>query len=224
MLFRNRRTGYELDIEFRPFRPGDEAGFRECIEDFYGEGYPYKEYFEPGYLAEKCARGAMLVLCGVTSGGEIVNTCAIRYDGEFPGQRADAAAGGEGQVPGHGYRPGAGARAARVRCEAEVGLAVCGRDDARLRDQHGLATNGFILTGLRPVLYKASVMVPDMAWPEGARLSQAVMCRRGAMEDAGEIYCPAEHRARCGGDIRPAGRRRVPERLRGAPAGARGHT
>lgn len=61
--------------------------------------------------------------------------------------------------------------------------------------QHGLATNGFILTGLRPVLYKASVMVPDMAWPEGARLSQAVMCRRGAMEDAGEIYCPAEHRA-----------------------------
>lgn len=195
MLFRNRRTGYELDIEFRPFRPGDEAGFRECIEDFYGEGYPYKEYFEPGYLAEKCARGAMLVLCGVTSGGEIVNTCAIRYDGEFPGSGLMLLRVVKDKCRGMGI----GREQERVQLEyAARRKSVSLYADVMTHDcvsQHGLATNGFILTGLRPVLYKASVMVPDMAWPEGARLSQAVMCRRGAMEDAGKIYCPAEHRA-----------------------------
>ena len=86
MLFTNRKTGESVSVEFRPFAPGDEEGFRACIEDYYGGGYPYPEYFEPGYLAGKCAAGEMLVLCGVRSDtGEIVNTCAIRLDGEFPG-------------------------------------------------------------------------------------------------------------------------------------------
>ena len=86
MLFTNRKTGESVSVEFRPFAPGDEEGFRACIEDYYGGGYPYPEYFAPGFLAGKCAAGDMLVLCGVRSDtGEIVNTCAIRLDGEFPG-------------------------------------------------------------------------------------------------------------------------------------------
>ena len=86
MVFTNPKTGERVPVEFRPFAPGDEEGFRACIEDYYGGGYPYPEYFAPGFLAGKCAAGDMLVLCGARPDtGEIVNTCAIRLDGEFPG-------------------------------------------------------------------------------------------------------------------------------------------
>lgn len=194
MLFRNEKTGAELDIEFRPFEPGDEAGFRECIEDFYGEGYPYKEYFEPGYLAGKCASGDMLVLCGVARSGEIVNTCAIRYDGDFPGSGLMLLRVVKRKCRGLGV----GREQERVQLEyaARRGGASL-YADVMTHDcvsQHGLWTNGFVLTGLRPVLYRAELMLPDRAWPEGARLSQAVMCRRGSVGDAGGLYCPAEHR------------------------------
>ena len=33
MLFTNRKTGESVSVEFRPFAPGDEEGFRACIED-----------------------------------------------------------------------------------------------------------------------------------------------------------------------------------------------
>lgn len=193
MLFRNEKTGAELDISFRPFQPGDEQGFRECIEDFYGEGYPYKEYFEPGYLAGKCASGDMLVLCGVTGEGEIVNTCAIRYDGEFPGSGLMLLRVVKRKCRGMGV----GREQERVQLEyaARRGGASL-YADVMTHDcvsQHGLWTNGFVLTGLRPVLYRASEMVPGRAWPEGARLSQAVMCRAGSAREA-ELYCPPEHR------------------------------
>ncbi len=194
MLFRNRNTGSELEVEFRPFQPGDEAGFRECIEDFYGAGYPYKEYFKPGYISEKCEDGSMLVLCGVTGDGEIVNTCAIRYDGEFPGSGLMLLRVVKRKCQGMGI----GREQERAQLEYAKRVRSCSLyADVMTHDcvsQHGLGTNGFVLTGLRPVLYKAAVMVPDMSWPEDARLSQAVMCRAADMKDAGRLYCPEEHR------------------------------
>lgn len=192
MLFRNEKTGAELDISFRPFQPGDERGFRECIEDFYGDGYPSKEYFEPGYLAEKCASGDMLVLCGVTGEGEIVNTCAIRYDGEFPGSGLMLLRVVKKKCRGMGV--GREQERVQLECAARRGGASL-YADVMTHDcvsQHGLWTNGFVLTGLRPVLYRASEMVPGREWPEGARLSQAVMCRAGSAR-AAELYCPPEH-------------------------------
>ena len=196
MLFTNRKTGESVSVEFRPFAPGDEEGFRACIEDYYGGGYPYPEYFEPGYLAGKCAAGEMLVLCGVRSDtGEIVNTCAIRLDGEFPGTGLMLL-----RVVKPAYQGlGIGREQERIQLEYARALSAASLyADVMTQDcisQHGLEKSGFALTGLRPGLYDAAVMLPGFEWRPGARLSQAVMCRRWGLADAGELFCPAEHRA-----------------------------
>ena len=199
MVFTNRKTGESVPVVFRPFAPGDEEGFRACIEAYYGAGYPYPEYFEPGFLAGKCAAGEMLVLCGARPDtGEIVNTCAIRLDGEFPGTGLMLL-----RVVKPAYQGlGIGREQERLQLEyAKTLRAASLYADVMTQDcvsQHGLEKNGFALTGLRPGLYDAAVMLPGFEWRPGARLSQAVMCRRWALSDAGEIFCPARHRAAAG--------------------------
>ena len=74
MEFWEKESGRRASVSFRLFRRGDGEEFRRCIEDFYGDGYPYKEYLEEEFLLEKCASGEMTVLCGVTPDGEIIST------------------------------------------------------------------------------------------------------------------------------------------------------
>ena len=195
MVFTNRKTGESVPVVFRPFAPGDEEGFRACIEAYYGAGYPYPEYFEPGFLAGKCAAGEMLVLCGARADtGEIVNTCAIRLDGEFPGTGLMLL-----RVVKPAYQGlGIGREQERIQLEYARALSAASLyADVMTQDcisQHGLEKSGFALTGLRPGLYDAAVMLPGFEWRPGARLSQAVMCRRWGLSDAGELFCPACHR------------------------------
>lgn len=85
MLFVDRRTGFRAEIDFRLFRRGDGGGLRRCVEDFYGDGYPYREYLDEEFLLEKIAAGDMTVLCGVTDKGEIVSTSALCMSREFRG-------------------------------------------------------------------------------------------------------------------------------------------
>lgn len=85
MLFVNRRTGFCAEIDFRLFCRGDGGAFRRCVEDFYGDGYPYREYLDEEFLLGKIAAGDMTVLCGVTDKGEIVSTSALCMSREFKG-------------------------------------------------------------------------------------------------------------------------------------------
>ena len=57
MLFTNRKTGESVSVEFRPFAPGDEEGFRACIEDYYGGGYPFPSTSSPGTSPANATRG-----------------------------------------------------------------------------------------------------------------------------------------------------------------------
>ena len=84
-VFENPETKQSAKVRFRPFDKGDGEGFRRCIADFYGDGYPYKEYLDEEFLLEKCASKEMTVLCGLTEQGEIISTSAVRKDEEFKG-------------------------------------------------------------------------------------------------------------------------------------------
>ena len=46
MEFVEKESGSRVTVGFRLFRRGDGEEFRRCIEDFYGDGYPYKEYLK----------------------------------------------------------------------------------------------------------------------------------------------------------------------------------
>lgn len=195
MRLKNKKTGIEAEISFRQFRAGDEEGFRECICDFYGDGYPYKEYFEPGFLAEKCQSGKLFLSCAVTEDGEIAGTSGARFDGEFAGSGLMCL-----RVVKKAYR---GMGIATIQRDILLDYLKEQREirslyvDALCHDtfsQEDIQPFGFVTCGIRIELYDACVMLPKSGYQAGDRISQTIMCKAGEGQDAGEIYCPAEHR------------------------------
>ena len=77
-------TAADIPYPFKDISPGKQES-RQCIADFYKDGYPYKEYLDENFLLEKCASREMTVLCGLTDQGEIICTSAVRMDEEFKG-------------------------------------------------------------------------------------------------------------------------------------------
>lgn len=194
MIFEDRDRGRRTNIEFRPFSRGDGYSFRRCLEDFYGGGYPYREYLEEEFLLEKCNSGNMLILCGITSGGEIVSTSAVRLDEEFKGSallllrvvKAAYRGMGIGKVQEEKLFEYVEQQTHLLSVYADVMTHNC-------VSQGSLARRGFVHCGLRLMLYRNSIMVPGLRLAEEGKMSQAVMCRRGAIQDVGLLHCPAEH-------------------------------
>lgn len=194
MQFEDRSTGRCADIIFRPFCRGDGEFFRRCVEDFYGDGYPYKEYLEEDFLLEESASGKMLVLCGVAEEGEIVSTSAARLDDDFQGSALLML-----RVVKEAYRGMGVGKAQEERLlelmERREGLSslyadVMTHDDV---SQGSLARRGFVHCGIRLMLYRNAVMVSRLALAEDGKMSQAVMCRRGNVDDVGMLHCPMEY-------------------------------
>ncbi len=194
MEFWEKESGRRASVSFRLFRRGDGEEFRRCIEDFYGDGYPYKEYLEEEFLLEKCASGEMTVLCGVTPDGEIISTSAVRQDEEFPGSALLML-----RVVKEAYR---GMGIGKVQEErlfhyAEGQEGVCSLyADVMTHNsvsQGSLARRGFVFCGIRMMLYRNPVMVPGLGLAKDGKMSQAVMCRRGGTHRIGVLYCPSEH-------------------------------
>lgn len=193
-------------MDFRLFRRGDGAGFCRCIEDFYGGGYPYKEYLDEEFLLEKCASGEMTVLCGVASDGEIISTSAVRRDEEFDGSSLLMLRGVKKAYRGMGIGK---AQEERLFCYAEGQEGVCSLyADVMTHNsisQGSLARRGFVYCGIRLMLYRNPVMVPGLALPEEGKMSQAVMCRRECAEFGKTLHCPSEHAGEVGRIYRELG-------------------
>ncbi|MCI9076532.1 MAG: GNAT family N-acetyltransferase [Dorea sp.] len=192
--FENLETKQGTAVYFRPFCKGDGEGFRQCIADFYKDGYPYKEYLDENFLLEKCASREMTVLCGLTDQGEIISTSAVRMDEEFKGSALLML-----RVVKEAYR-GMGIGKAQEEylfqyADGQEGVCSLYADVMTHNSisQGSLARRGFVYCGLRMMLYRNPVMVPGLPLSEDGKMSQAVMCRKGCVQSAGILYCPAEH-------------------------------
>lgn len=194
MLFVNRETGFRAEIDFRLFCKGDGEALRQCVADFYGEGYPYKEYLDESFLLEKISAGDMTVLCGVTREGEIISTSALYRSREFWGSALLML-----RVVKNAYRDmGIG------KAQEDL-LFQFAEEHQKLQSlyadvmthnsisQRGLVRRGFVYCGLRMMLYRNSIMVPNLSLAQDGRMSQAVMCRKVCAGSVGDLHCPAEH-------------------------------
>lgn len=194
MLFVNRETGFSAEIDFRLFCRGDGVSLRRCVEDFYGDGYPYKEYLDESFLLEKIAAGDMTVLCGVTREGEIISTSALCMSREFKGSALLML-----RVVKKAYRDMGIGKAQEdylFRFAEEHQMLKSLYADVMTHNsisQRGLARRGFVYCGLRMMLYRNSIMVPQLPLAQDGRMSQAVMCRKVCAGSVGELHCPAEH-------------------------------
>lgn len=195
MIFRDRNTGKDIIVSFRPFEITDGPELRKCIADFYGNGYPYKKYLEPEFLWSKCREGNMTVLCGVMDSGEIVSVSALRFDGDFQGNAMLLL-----RVVKEKYR-GLGIGAAQETClfhELEKkSMLYSDYADVMTHNavsQGSLIRRGFVVCAIRPALYRKRIMIPGLAASEEDRLSQVVMCRKESAGKPSVLYCPDEHR------------------------------
>lgn len=205
-VFENPETKQRAGVCFRPFCKGDGEGFRRCIADFYGDGYPYKEYLDEDFLLEKCGSKEMTVLCGLTDQGEIISTSAVRMDEEFRGSALLML-----RVVKEAYR-GMGIGKAQEEylfhyAEKQEGLCSLYADVMTHNSisQGSLVRRGFVYCGLRLMLYRNPVMVPELPLPRDGKMSQAVMCRKGCPQPAKVLHAPAEHAKEVGRIYRELG-------------------
>lgn len=194
MLFVNRKTGFNAEVCFRPYAKGDNASFCRCIDDFYGGGYPYKEYLNEQFLLQKIATGDMTVLCGTTKNEEIVSTSALCISPEFQGSALLML-----RVVKKAYRD------MGVGTAQEEYLFRFAEEQETIRSlyadvmthncisQRSLFKRGFVYCGIRMMLYRNSVMVPHLGLAEYGKVSQAVMCRNVCVRSVGKLHCPAAH-------------------------------
>lgn len=195
MIFHDSHTGDEITVSFRLFEITDGQALRDCIADFYGNGYPYKKYLEPEFLSDKCKEGNMKVLCGFTEEGEMVSVSALRFDSEFRGSAMLLL-----RVVKEKYRGmGIGAAQENLLFQELEKQHVLYSDYADVMthnavSQGSLIRRGFVICAIRPLLYKKKIMAPGLPASENDRLSQVVMCRKESGSKTPILYCPPEHR------------------------------
>lgn len=194
MLLKNDKTNKQAEIEIRPIRRGDGEQFKECISDFYGDGYPYKEYFDEDFITKLCEEGKLYILCAFSQSGEMAGTVGARISDVFHGSVIMCL-----RVVKKKFR---GLGIASIQ-RAMLLDYLNGRDDimsvyvdALAHDkysQQDLVQFGFVTTGIRLQLYKADVMIPYGGYDTDERISQTIMCRPKGNQAAIELFCPKEH-------------------------------
>jgi len=195
MNFYNSKTRKNYEIHFRSFDIKDTKQLVSCISDFYGDGYPYKKYLDGEFLDKQCKQGKMLVICGVTSDGEIVSTSGINFDIDFKKSGILMLR----VVKKSFQNMGIGNKQQDYLFEQMdklTGLCSIYADvmSHNTTSQNSLVRESFVYTGIRFMLYHNKIMIPRYPFTHEFKLSQVVMCKSVSYYDVGEIYCPTVHR------------------------------
>lgn len=193
------KDGRRTEVRFRSLREGDEKAFQKCIESYYGDGYPYKEYIKEEYLISRIKDGRMVVMVGEDRKGEIVSITGVRTDTAFKGSATLFLRVVSADVQKMGIASAA---------ETEL-LRMVPRDDSICSfyadvvtqndfSQRSLDARNYTACGFRFCLYQADVLVPKQKWKAGQRLSLVIMCHKERDMGTLQFYCPKELRQSVG--------------------------
>lgn len=181
------------DICFKVWEREDMPGLINCIEDFYDKGYPYRSYLDADYLEQSIQAGDLIVLCGKL-GKEIISISAVDFTTHFQKSGFLLL-----RVVKQKYRgQGIGEEQQKVllgQIKKQKRLLSLYADviTHNYISQKSLVKAGFVLCGLRLQLYDSHIMIPTLSFCEGARMSQAVLCKRTGGSRSVRVYCPKEH-------------------------------
>jgi hypothetical protein len=195
MKFLNNKTGENIEIDFRLYQSKDEAQFVSCITDFYGDGYPYKEFLDGDFLDKQCKYGKMLIVCGETAEGEMVSVSAINFDGDFKksGILMLRVVKKDFQNFGIGNKHQDFLFEQIKNMEGQCSL-YADVMSHNTTSQNSLIREDFTCTGIRLMLYHNKIMLPDYPRTHDYKLSQVVMCKKISCDWVGEIFCPSRHK------------------------------
>lgn len=181
------------EVWFHRFSQADLEGLTDCIEDFYGKGYPYRQYLDGAFLEAEMRKGNLIVVCGKV-GSKVISISAIDFHTMFENSGLLLL-----RVVKRAYRGrGIGDRQQEVLLRMLEGKKQLDSlyADVMTHDcisQKSLIKEGFCICGVRLLLYENRIIVHDLGLSSGSKMSQAVMCRKENKQQAGLLFCPLEH-------------------------------
>ncbi len=184
------------EISFCTYTPDDHTGFVECINDFYCGGYPYDRYLTSEYLNRKTGDGSMIVTLAKNKDGRIVGTSAAqKLKGVFDGSILLMLRSVLTEYRGKGV---ASKQEDYLLDQVKkyYGDSLSLYADVMTHNdisQKTLTRQGFVLCGLRMMLYKSEIMVPKLNYPKGTKMSQAVYCKAINHKDV-SLFAPEKHK------------------------------
>ena len=186
------------DFLFRDYRTEDFPGFLACVRGFYGDGYPYHRYLDRDYIDKKIASGDFILTVAQTPTGEIAAVVAAErkrgaLDGSCVLMLRNVLDKFRGQ---HIASRQLNDLLARIRHRFPDVSSIYA--DVMTHDcisQSSLVHRGYVLTGLRLMVYLNSIMVPSCGFPPHTKMTQAVFVK--AMPGCKQsicLYAPEEHK------------------------------
>ena len=183
-------------IRFRTYKTSDFPMYLQCVKAFYEDGYPYQEYLQETYLQQKIAGNKFLLTVGEIEGGKIVSTlAAVLQTDSFQNSILFML---RNVLPEY---VGAGIASKQLDYMIELLPKYFPEAESVYADvvtynsisQKSLIRRGYVLCGMRLMLYKNEIIVPKLTYDAGTKLTQTVYCLNLKKGIQKSIYVPDEH-------------------------------
>jgi len=185
----------EKEIIFEEYKASDHDAFVACINDFYRGGYPYPQYLDKNDIQELLASGDLIITVARCDGKIVGTSAAQRLRGMFEGSVLLLLR----SVLEEMQRKGIGTRQeyyllslVRERFPEALSLYADVMTHSSA-SQKTMLRQGFVLCGLRLMLYKNELIVPKLNYGIGTKMTQAVYCKSTG-EGSVMLFAPEEHR------------------------------
>ncbi len=186
----------ELDYIFKEYSDKYYEGFLESINDFYDEGYPYKEYLDKNNINRLIGEGKLILTLAISQKDEVVGTvAALMSEEEFKGSVLLLLR----SVPSHCRGRGIASNQLKDlfdRINKKFKNIKSFYADVMTHDdisQISLCHRGYTLCGIRCSAYKNQIIAPKITFKPHTKMSQAVYCK--AVENNPVcIALPKEHK------------------------------
>lgn len=192
------KNGRRETVRFRAYENRDFPWYVKCVQAFYRDGYPYKEYLDEAFVCREIAARRFLLTVGELKDGDIISVMgAVKKEGCFGNSILLTL---RNVIPAYS---GGGVASRQLDDLMERLPQVFPDAESIYADvmtynglsQHSVMSRGYTLCGLRLMLYKNELIVPTLTYEPDTKMTQSVYCVSLRRKSAKTIYVPGAHEA-----------------------------
>lgn len=192
------KNGEQKKVRFRAYEDWDFPQYVRCVQAFYKDGYPYKEYLDKDFIRQEIVARRLCLTVGELKDGDLISVLgAVGKEGPFADSILLTL---RNVLPAYS---GGGIASAQLNDLMERLPKAFPEAESAYADvvtynpvsQHSLMSRGYTLCGLRLMLYKNERMVPTLKYEPNTKMTQSVYCASLKKESARTIYAPKMHEA-----------------------------
>lgn len=192
------KNGRRKRVIFRAYENRDFPQYVRCVQAFYKDGYPYREYLDENFISQEIAARRLLLTVGELKDGDLISVMgAVGKEGCFENSILLTL---RNVIPAYS---GGGIASSQLDDLMERLPKIFPDAESVYADvmtyngvsQHSVMSRGYTLCGLRLMLYKNERIVPTLTYEPNTKMTQSVYCASLKKESARTIYAPKAHEA-----------------------------